>query len=269
MELTILDCFHTEEENSGNQAAVITNFNDGTCGKQKLAQKLYFPVTVFISNENSDAPLLEYFSPNSEMPLCLHGTIAASEVLFLKNARDRCTFSTPAGYALNVSKKDSLIQVELSKKASPNIEIDKPTVCELLNILDESIIDNKLPITVSSIGSPKLFIPIKSKEALFNLEPNFSLIKEWSIANQVNGLYLYAPALPESGVDFITRGLNPKTGHNEDAATGVATAGLALYLKKSLVIRQGENLGKPCRIVTTYIDDMHIFVGGNVSKTIA
>ncbi len=62
MELTVLDCFVTEEKNSGNRAAVITNFIGGKHEKQKLAQKLYFPVTVFISKENSEAPLLEYFA---------------------------------------------------------------------------------------------------------------------------------------------------------------------------------------------------------------
>lgn len=262
MKLDILDCFCTADEFSGNRAAVITNFSGGKVEKQKLALELNLPVTVYISKRDADIPLLEYFYPDSEMPLCLHGTIAAGEVLMQGKEEESCTFITTSQYPLSVTKCGSLIQVEVSQQASPLISIEKFTVCQMLNLLDESLLDMPVSFTISSVGSPKLFVPIKSKEQLLNLNPNFSLIKKWSVENQINGLFVYSSESSEN--DFVARAFNPKTGHNEDAATGVAAAALALLLKKTLVIAQGENLGTPCKILTTYIDDKHILVGGNV-----
>ena len=136
MQLDILDCFCTADEFSGNRAAVITNFNGSKVEKQKFALKLNLPVTVYISNIDADIPLLEYFYPDSEMPLCLHGTIAAGEVLMHGKKDGRCTFITPSQYPMNVTKCGSLIQVEVSQQASPLISIEKVTVCQMLNLLD-------------------------------------------------------------------------------------------------------------------------------------
>ena len=267
MNLNIIDCFCTSFPDSGNRAAVITDFDGDKNDKQSLAKQLNLPVTVFISDKEAQIPTLEYFYPDTEMPLCLHGTIAASEILLQERETESCVFITSNGYKLNINKRESLIQVEVAKQQSPAIEIDRTLICRMLNLSDEAVIDDLAwPLTVASVGSPKLLIPIKSKEALLQLEPDASFIKEWSIANQVNGLYLYAtPNASESDIDFFARGFNPKTGHHEDAATGVATAALATCLKKSLIIQQGDKLGCPCTIVTTYVDDEHIFVGGKTS----
>ncbi len=256
--------------NSGNRAAVVTDFDGDKQDKQSLAKQLNLPVTVFISNKDAKTPTLEYFYPDTEMPLCLHGTIAASEVLLQERKTKNCVLTTSNGYKLNIHQCESFTQVEVAKQQSPAVDIDRTLICRMLSLSDETIINTLAwPLTVCSVGSPKLLIPIQSKEALLQLEPDASFIKEWSIANQVNGLYVYAtPDTAESGVDFFARGFNPKTGHHEDAATGVAAAALAACLKKSLIIQQGDKLGFPCEIVTTYVDDEHIFVGGKASIVI-
>ena len=266
MKINIVDCFCLSLDKLGNRAAVITNFYDHDIDKQSIAESLGLPVTVFVSDIDSDIPLIEYFYPKMQMPLCLHGTIAAGEVVLNIRDSDNCNFITAQGCQLNVSKNGEMISVKVGKVAVPEIDIDKSDICRMLNLESLSIFSESSDIVVASVGSPKLLIQIKSKEYLTTLSPNFSLIKQWSLDKGVNGLYVYAPASIDDNCDFIARGFNPKTGHNEDAATGVASAALSAYLKRSIIVEQGENIDCHCRIVNTYIDDDNIFVGGAVRE---
>ncbi len=50
---------------------------------QELAKQLNLPVTVFIQDQ-TDTPLLRFFYPSCEMPLCIHGFLGAGYVLLHK-----------------------------------------------------------------------------------------------------------------------------------------------------------------------------------------
>ena len=82
MEIQIINCFSTNETNSGNPAAVVSHFLGDKYAKQKLAKELGLPVTVFLSKVSSENCNLEFFYPDTEMPLCLHGTLGAAYILF-------------------------------------------------------------------------------------------------------------------------------------------------------------------------------------------
>ena len=114
-----------------------------------------------------------------------------------------------------------------------------------------------------SVGSPKLLAPIISSSVLTQLTPNFSEILAWSLAKHVNGLYVYTHLENEQ---WLARGFNPKTGHNEDAATGVAAAALALALNKNLIVNQGISIDKPSQITVTFNNLKCILVGGHTQR---
>lgn len=268
MQFKIVNCFCSDAEGSGNKAAVIVNHIADKAAKQNIANQIGLPVTVFITDDkNFSFPQLEYFYPATEMPLCLHGTIAAFQVLFDKKKQPVSKFITVVDKRiLEVINTNSIIQVKVSKQNVAPVRVDIDFICSLLNLKQDNAINRQLPFAVSSVGSPKLLIPLKSEEILFNLKPDFPLITAWSIKNPVNGLYAYTPAKTHKETScFIARGFNPKTGHHEDAATGVAAAALALLLKKSILVQQGKNMGNVCHIMTSYVSDDCIFVGGKVS----
>lgn len=100
---------------------------------------------------------------------------------------------------------------------------------------------------------------------LSNLKPNFQKILEWSLANEVNGLYVYTNDLQTASMNFLARGFNPKTGHHEDAATGVAAAALSAVFEKNIIVKQGQSLNRPCQIITKYLGEGNVLVGGIVS----
>lgn len=266
MKTSIINCFCTNASNdSGNPAAVVVGFCGDKAEKQKYAAELGMPVTVFISDENSSIPVLEYYYPKSEMPLCLHGTLAAAYVLFENHTGNKIKCLTASGNPLTIERSETLIQVEVCEKPVSKITVNIDDIQKMLNLADINLIDRNLPLGVYSVGSPKLLIPIISSDAVSQLKPSFSQILSWSFASQVNGLYVYTKKTSEK---FFARGFNPKTGYNEDAATGVAAAALALCLKQNILIEQGHSLNRESEIIITYHNEKSIFVGGKITAHI-
>lgn len=83
----IVKCFCSEDDKTGNPAGVYVNQVLDDEIKQQIARNLNLPVTVFISDNKSDIPQIEYFYPNKKMPLCLHGTLAAAYVFLLVDSK--------------------------------------------------------------------------------------------------------------------------------------------------------------------------------------
>ena len=257
---TIVKCFCDKDDESGNPAAIyIDQFIDDK-QKQQIANKLNFPVTVFVVKAKHDIPSIEFFYPNRKMPLCLHGTLAAAHVLFSGSALCSMSIRAPSGKHLRLNKNaPNHFEVEVTPEPVEQPFLSLLTGSRLLNI-DTSEISKDLPFTVASVGSPKLLIPISSQDRLADLNPDYSEIEKWSLANRVNGVYTYCH---DAGADiFYARGFNPMTGHKEDAATGVAAAALSFQLARSIAIKQGQLLGMPCKINLRFVSKNSIWVGG-------
>jgi trans-2,3-dihydro-3-hydroxyanthranilate isomerase len=262
--MKILYCFCTDLPDSGNPAGVIFDFSGGKTEKQKLAQQRQLPVIVFIEQANSSIPILQFFYPNIEMNLCLHGALAAVFLLMNQRQVDRITVSNAVGTLYQAIKLDhQVVQIKVSAEPAPTYVPDLELLKQPLNLSDVGKISTDLPLTVASVGSPKLFIPLRSPEILATLHPNFDLIKQWSLDNKINGLYVYAPESTDPLL-LQARAFNPKTGQNEDAATGVAAAALALIFRKNLIINQGHFIGKSSQLMVTYRKSEEIYVGGKI-----
>lgn len=262
--MNILYCFCTDLLNSGNPAGVTFDFPGDKAEKQKLAQQLQLPVIVFVDKVDSSIPVLQFFYPNIEMNLCLHGALAAVFLLMNRRQTNHITVSNTVGTLFQATKLDNqVVQIKVSEEASLAYAPDLKILAQLLNLTDLNKIAVGLPITVASAGSPKLFVPLKSPKALAALQPNFDLIKQWSLENRINGLYVYTQESIEPLL-LQARAFNPKTGQNEDAATGVAAAALSLVFKKNLIIKQGHFIDKPSCLIITYHDPEEIYVGGKI-----
>ena len=262
MKINVINCFCTIEEGSGNPAAIVTEFKGNDQAKQKLAKDLETPVTVFISDIKNQSCHLEFFYPDTEMPLCLHGTLGAGYFLLNESLFSNLVCTTKNLTQLLVRKMGEIIQVKVSSQPTPEAPFDEISVCQMLNLESNETISTEYPFVISSVGSPKLLVPLVSLELLNRLKPNFELIKKWSIEYNVNGLYVYTNDSRINSFDFYARGFNPKTGHTEDAATGVAAAALALLLEQSIVVGQGEFIKRPSEMTVTYEDSENIWVGG-------
>lgn len=266
MKKYLLNCFATKDQDSGNAAAVITEFDGNDAERQQLATSLNLPVSVFVSDAEAAVPTLRFFYPASEMSLCIHGALAAAKViseLRHQTGELHCVNRDGIKLIFNSSGLNG-IQLKTSIQAHPRINISKSEICELLNITNKSEVAVGHPFCVASIGSPKLLVPITSLTTLLNLTPNFKMIASWSIQHNINGIYAYTSETTLPTSHFSARGFNPRTGHNEDAATGVAAGALALALKRDVIVEQGYAVGKSCVIEVAFHSDVDIRVGGAV-----
>jgi len=256
----MIHCFCSADPESGNLAGVIIDFQGSDDAKLALAAEFNFPVTVFLTDVDSEVPLIEFYYPQRKMPLCLHGALAAAKVILNKRGGDSLEFVTGEGEKLSVKENGrDCLQVKVSAKETPVLKLNREEIAGMLRI-DVSAITLNLPFTVASVGSPKLLVPVVSSVILESLSPDYDAITVWSIASEINGMYVYVRDAESS--DFIARGFNPKTGHNEDAATGVAAGALALVLRSSISVVQGSSIDGVCKIVSEYLSPKDIWVGG-------
>lgn len=109
---------------------------------------------------------------------------------------------------MQVRSEEDVIQALVSTQQVPSISIDKLKIIKMLNLKNDDDIDPNLPLLVSSAGSPKLLVLLKSFESLSSLNPNFNLIAEWSIENTINGLYVYTNDVRGNNLNFYARGFN-------------------------------------------------------------
>lgn len=156
-----------------------------------------------------------------------------------------------------IKNENGFIQFGAGCLIIDNRQINLQEILDFLNI-PEFAIDVDYPLTIASIGSPKLLVPVKNLKYLQDISPDFQKISKWSAYNQVNGMYVYTKDTLSSTSDFHTRSFNPLFGIDEDIATGVAAGALCgvihhKFNKKNLTIKQGHNLNHDCRI-STFID---------------
>jgi trans-2,3-dihydro-3-hydroxyanthranilate isomerase len=260
----------TKDKELGNPAAVVTDFLGNETEMQLLAKKLNMPATVFIlPSANAGAAVkLRFFSPHSELSMCGHGTLAATSYLFSDRQEGELIAETQQGKTINIRKRrDGVLQFDSLPAQILNIDFNRKVICDLLRLENPFSFKNNLPFCVASIGSPKLIVPVQSRDVLMSLSPNFNAILVWSSASKVNGLYVYTDDVVESSSNFHARSFNPLSGNNEDAATGVAAAALASVYANAkdiagdIVIEQGDCINRASRLTIT-VEGNKLKIGG-------
>ena len=255
----------------GNRAGVILSRSDfAHYQKMKIAKKLGYSETAFVSDSDRADYKLQYFTPTEEVPLCGHATIAAFSTLKLLDMLDKsdCTIETGAGI-LNIHVKDDGLVL---------MEQNRPTYHGVLNsdiftgcIMERDFIDHRFPIQMVSTGLNDIMLPVDSAEHLGQLSPDFEMIANLSREKNVVGVHAFT-LTTESNVTAICRNFAPLYGIDEESATGTASCALACYLFKyhkqqpQYIFEQGHNMGTISQIVVnlSYYGDVidSVFVGG-------
>ncbi|WP_218813612.1 PhzF family phenazine biosynthesis protein [Rickettsiella endosymbiont of Dermanyssus gallinae] len=262
MNIKIINVFSYNHQ-GGNPCAIVDNaiaLSEEVM--QKKATELNLPETVFIIPDKNQY-LLRFFATKGELPLCCHGTLGAVFYLFKSNVNQRPTIKTyKDNIKIDVKYENDLVSMSIANKGKVlNTPIDLSAICTILNIEKDSLAKN-LPCTVASIGSPKLFVPLINRAALFDMKPDLDLVSQWCKDNAVNGLYAYSDDTENANADYVGRNFNPLFSHQEDIATGTAAAALCQMLCRSsrqsegtFTIEQGANLGSPSQIYISISKD--------------
>lgn len=205
---------------SGNPAAVIPlqQFLD-TSLMQKIALENNLSETVFIVPSNSDAADydIRWFTPEVEINLCGHATLASAYVLF-----NHLEFNQPE---IRFSSKSGILKV---KKEGNRIVMDFPSwKPERMDEYPEAL--SQILGGAEIVGVYKyrdVLVELVNEDAVKNCIPDFSLMKK-----HIDKMIITAPG---KSVDFVSRFFAPGAGVDEDPVTGSAHSQLIPFWSEKL-----------------------------------
>jgi len=274
-----LNSFAKTKEGGNPAGIVLEADNFSSAEMQKIAKKVGFSETAFIQKSEQADFKVSFFTPNAEVDLCGHATIAAFYLLkdlgIIKAGR--YTQETGAGIlGIEVAKSGKIFMNQNLPKFCKSI--DTMNIANSLNLtLNDFIAD--LPVQIVSTGLRDIFIPIKSLETLLAIQPNLEEIAKLSKAYNVTGYHVFTLET-KLGSTAHCRNFAPLYEIPEESATGTSNGALGCYLfehgvvsqkqANNLVFEQGYSMGKPSEILVKLIIDQaikEVQVGGTALIT--
>ncbi|ADK16135.1 putative isomerase YddE [Clostridium ljungdahlii DSM 13528] len=260
----------------GNPAGVVINADDlSEYDMKKVAGIIGFSETAFVMKSDLADFKVRFFTPNEEVDICGHATIATFSTLLSQGRIEPGKYSqeTKAG-VLNVELKEDLSIMMSQNTPSYYETICKQEIAESLNITTAEISD-ELPIQIVSTGLRDILIPIKNIDMVNAIKPNFEMVSKISSKYNTIGYHIFTLE-SLNGSNAYCRNLAPLYGIPEESATGTSNGALACYLFKygkiksdhtnRIVIEQGYSMGKPSEIIVSLVtkgkEIIEVKVGG-------
>jgi PhzF family phenazine biosynthesis protein len=210
-----IDAF-AEKQFEGNPAAVVPLEEwlpdivmQAIAEENNLAETAFF-----VPTENGFN--IRWFTPNKEVKLCGHATLASAYVLFnILGCKEKVlSFESLSGMLL-VSKTDKLLTLDFP--AQP------PEICATPALLSSGL--GKTPI--ECLKHDDYVAVFEKEEDVLDITPNHEALKQLSLRGVI-------ATAPSSEFDFIVRFFAPKFGIPEDPVTGSAYTQLMPYWSDKL-----------------------------------
>ncbi|HYG38036.1 MAG TPA: PhzF family phenazine biosynthesis protein [Cytophagales bacterium] len=219
MKITTVDAF-TNKPFSGNPAGVVVLEKPAEeVLMQNIASEMNLAETAFLY-PLKDGFHLRWFTPQMEVKLCGHATLASAHVLWEKGylpKTKQAVFHTLSG-KLIAKKKEDWITLDF-----PAIFLQKAETPEFLKEgLGVEIIE------VYAHESGYLIVGVENENIVRELNPDFNKLTE------AGSLVIVTTKSSYEEFDFISRVFAPAFGINEDPVTGAAHCCLAPYWSEKL-----------------------------------
>ena len=174
---------------------------------QQLALENNLSETVFfVPSEVKGADYdIRWFTPEVEINLCGHATLASAYVIFniLKAKKKKIVFSSQSGLLTVIRKKNTFEMDFPSWPPEKVTEYPEALVASLGN-----------PAVTGVYKSRDYLVELANEDAVRSLEPDFTLMKK--VGEKV------IVTAPGKEVDFVSRFFAPTAGVAEDPVTGSA-----------------------------------------------
>jgi PhzF family phenazine biosynthesis protein len=184
---------------------------------QAIANENNLSETAFFLPENNGAMPLRWFTPNKEVRLCGHATLATAHVLFreIGYTKKRISFSTLSGI-LHVDRQEAGYQMDFPADPGTRIAV-APAFEAAIGV----------SVKAAIAGKDDLLLVIEDEATLAQLLPHQAQIA----ALDYRGLIVSAPG---EKVDFVSRCFYPNYGIAEDPVTGSAHTLMTPYWANKL-----------------------------------
>ena len=215
MELPLywIDAF-TERAFGGNPAAVVpldSWLDDALL--QRIANENGLSETAFFVRTGTARADLRWFTPQIEIDLCGHATLATAHVLFneFRETATPIVFGHTRSGPLSVSRRGELIELDFPARPAAPAEAPENLVRGL----------GKRPIEV--LRSEKMWLCVyPTQDDVVGLSPDHAVL-----ATVAPGRII--PTAPGKDCDFVSRFFAPDAGVPEDPVTGSAHCTLVPY----------------------------------------
>ena len=195
----------------GNPAAVIP-LEDWLPAKtmQLIASENNLSETAFFCPSDNNYEI-RWFTPNGEIELCGHATLASAYVLFniLNYKTEQIEFNSLSG-RLTVKKVNDLFRLDFPSQ--------NPIKCKMPRLLTEGLGSE----SNNCYKNEDYLVVFETEDEIANINPDFNKLKMLDS----RGVIITAPGL---NYDFVSRAFFPKYGVLEDPVTGSAHTKLIPY----------------------------------------
>jgi len=219
-----VDAF-TDRMFSGNPAAVC--LLEGPLSSeimQSIAAEMNLSETAFVQPPNSEGVRkLQWFTPEVEVPLCGHATLATAHVLLREEGEEfPLLFETLSGLLTVTEEGDGWLRMDFPE--------DPPSPA----IPPEGLLDalGCPPHTLTLLGKKGWVLRVPAEMDVRKMAPDFSRLGKVDVGPSALGVIVTAPG--EGHVDFVSRFFGPWVGVDEDPVTGMAHTLLTPYWVKEL-----------------------------------
>jgi trans-2,3-dihydro-3-hydroxyanthranilate isomerase len=213
---------------------------------------------------------LRFFTNNEELPACGHGTIAALAFLALLSPRPDCraTIQTQArafaGWARESTAGTVVAEFDPGQVGvRPANQAESELASSALRSQDDAAFSG---VSVATIGRPRLLVPMASVEALWQLAPDLTLLKEACDRRGLLGCYCYTAPSPSGNV--AARMFAPAIDVPEDIANANSAACLVALLAQGgtmhLSVDMGDAQGSPATVLAS-VGGQRFRIGGQAS----
>ncbi|WP_341526593.1 PhzF family phenazine biosynthesis protein [Nostoc sp. UHCC 0302] len=215
-----VDAF-TNTRFAGNPAAVcVLPTPQDDRWMQKVAQEMNLSETAFLVRQD-DGFNLRWFTPEVEVPLCGHATLASAHVLWSEAhllPDEVARFYTKSGL-LVAKRQGQWIELDFPVNRSQEV-VAPPELGEALGVPYKAVFQNSLGYLVK----------VESEELVRQIQPNFQQLKNLPVSKVI----VTSVTDSDSKYDFVSRFFAPGVGINEDPVTGSAHCCLAPYWRDRL-----------------------------------
>ena len=218
----------------------------------KIAQENNLAETAYFIKLGNGNYHLRWFTPEIEMDLCGHATLASAHVLFeyLDYKKDTISFKTQSGL-LKVKKEGDFLEMDFPSRPPQKAELPK-------------IITDSLNIQPKEVYKDRDYLLMYNNETeIKNLKPNQVLL------NQINldpgGIIVTAKG---NNVDFVSRFFTPQAALFEDPVTGSAHCTLTPFWTERLNKKELHALQISDRVGELFcrLENDRVFIKGKAVK---
>lgn len=274
-QLLVVNSF-TGKHGMGNPAAVFcdsTGLSDTQM--QGIAKQLNLVETVFVLPAETADFTFRYFTPNKEIPIAGHPTVAACIALVHTNnidlsSRSSIPIQTADGnreLRLEAKQTDVFVKMKQTESRFSPVEQNRMEIAKTLGILEKDLIAD-YPIQAVDSGLKHLIVPVKSLDRLMSIKRNIFPLKQLCMELKVDEIQAFTFETYSRHTTVHTRNICPREGL-KDPACGMGNAALGAYLRKipqfigkSIIAEQGNIVDMPCEIEVEIGGRGEIWIGG-------